>query len=250
MSEQAGKEDLLGHIRGVDVPEDDLDEDLDDEDGDGLIDRLDAETNVVLDALLSHASRVRPDQKLSRKVADRADAIAHELGMAEPDRSIIRKAAVLRDIGKVGLSEQILNKKGPLTPAELAEVRSRITPDDDTDDSEAVRAGVEIAQHHRERFDGSGYPDGLKGDAIPLGSRILAVAEAYETMLIATAYRPARDPEKASAEISAGASSLYDPAVAEALARTVASGKPGPHARRINSNRPDYWGKEKVEEPA
>ena len=206
--------------------------------------RLSGETDFVVEALLSHALTVRgPDLSLSRRVVDRADAIAYELGLSDDERAPIRKAAVLRDVGRAGIPERILKKSGPLTQAEYDQVRSRLLPEDDLEDSEPVRAAIQLAYHHHERFDGTGYPDQLRGDEIPMGSRVLAVAEAYEAMMMDAAYRPAKEPRQALTEIVEEAGAQFDPAVVEALQRTVASGRPGWSSRRLSKNRPEYLGR-------
>jgi len=204
------------------------------------------ETNVVLDALLSPAPNVRgSDRKLGRRVADRADAIAYEMGIEPVQRAIIRKAAILRDVGKAGIPESILEKSGPLTAGEYEQIRSRMLPVADEEDSEPVRLAIEIAACRHERFDGTGFPDRLAGDRIPRGARILAAAEAYETMIVDTAWRPAKEPEAALAEVIQLGGSRFDPEVVAALERTVKSGKPGWRSRRTTSNRKDYWTVEK-----
>jgi HD-GYP domain-containing protein (c-di-GMP phosphodiesterase class II) len=184
--------------------------------------RLDAQTNNVVDALLMHAlERTGPRVSLTRRVADRADAIALELDLNEEQRDVIRRAAVLRDVGRAGVPDAILKKKGPLTAREYDEVRARMLPEDDVDDTDRVRAAITIARHHHERVDGDGYPEQLTRHLIPLGSRVLAVAEAYETMLVAAAWRPAHTPLEALEQIRGGVNTQFDPEVVEALARTV-----------------------------
>jgi len=187
-----------------------------------ISDQLEKQTNAIIEALLTHPQEVRGQaQNLTRKVADRADAIARRLQLPDEDRQIIRRAAILRDVGKAGVSDRILTKSGPLTAVEYAEIRARMIPEEDSEDSESVRAAINIAHHHHERFDGQGYPDRLKGEEIPLGSRILAVAEAYETMLVDVPWRPARAPREALGELRAEADTQFDARVVDALAGSL-----------------------------
>ncbi|MCA1597195.1 MAG: HD domain-containing protein, partial [Chloroflexi bacterium] len=167
----------------------------------GVDDTLDQQTNTVVDALLSQGFRQQgPRLNLTRRIADRAAEMARRMNLDEEQREVIRKAALLRDVGKAGIPDSILRKSGPLTAGEFEQVRARMLPEDDIEDSERVQAAIIIAHHHHERFDGEGYPDGLHGEYIPLGSRILGAAEAYETMLIDAPWRPARKPDEALGE--------------------------------------------------
>jgi HD-GYP domain-containing protein (c-di-GMP phosphodiesterase class II) len=129
----------------------------------------------------------------------------------------IRAAGVLHDIGKLGVADAILKKPGVLTAEEWEEMRRH------------SELGARILAHanladisgwvlaHHERMDGHGYPHGLAGDAIPLESRILAVADAYEAMTADRAYRSAMTPHAAQAELRRAAGGQFDPMVVEAF---------------------------------
>jgi putative nucleotidyltransferase with HDIG domain len=119
----------------------------------------------------------------SRAVTELAVALAETLGLAEEDVNTIRYAAILHDIGKIGISEAILTKPGPLIPSERAVVEAHpllgvsilrnVPYMDDV---------ARLIRHHHEHYDGSGYPDGLRGDEIPLGAQIIAIADAFEAL--------------------------------------------------------------------
>ena len=157
-----------------------------------------------------------------RRVAELAVAIGRELGLDEGRLEGLRIAATVHDIGKIAVPAEILTKPDRLSPAEFAV----ITPHPRT--GHDILAGIDfghpvaaiVLQHH-ERLDGSGYPQGLRGDEILPEARIIAVADVVEAMSSHRPYRPALGLEAALAEIEAGAGSRYDPDVAAACLRAV-----------------------------
>jgi len=146
-----------------------------------------------------------------------AELTALELGMSEPQIASVRLAALVCDVGRDQIPAQILNKRGPLTDSEWAEVRRQpelgaaLLSDATFDD---IREWILC---HRERTDGTGYPRGLAGDEIPLEARILAVTEAYVAMTSDRPHRCARDHDDACRELRRCAGSQFDPAVVEAF---------------------------------
>ena len=157
----------------------------------------------------------------SRRVARFAEVTARELGLPDHIVGRIRLAGLLHDIGKSELPAEILEKPGPLTPDQWDRVR------------EHPEAGARLLSHaifddvrgwvlgHHERVDGLGYPQGLAGAAIPIGARIIAVADAYEAMTSDRPYRRARNPEDAAEELRACAGSQFDAEVVEAFLRAL-----------------------------
>ncbi len=146
-----------------------------------------------------------------------AEAIARELSL-QPERvERVRLAGVVHDVGKVGVPDSVLHKAGPLSESEWAEMRdhpaigARLLTGEDLAD---IRAWV-LAHH--ERPDGTGFPNGLRGDEIPLEASIVAVADAYEAMTTDRPYRPALTPEDARAELRRGAGTRFDDRVVGAL---------------------------------
>jgi HD-GYP domain-containing protein (c-di-GMP phosphodiesterase class II) len=141
----------------------------------------------------------------SRGVADLAGAAARLHGMSEADAALVRKAALVHDLGRLGVSNAIWDKDGPLTPAELERVRLHpYLTDRMLASSEALAPVRAIAVQHHERLDGSGYPRGLSGDALTPGGRILAAADAYHAMTEPRPHRPARTADDAAQELRAG----------------------------------------------
>lgn len=152
----------------------------------------------------------------ARRTAYYAALLADRLCLSSELRECIRITAFLHDIGKVGVPEELLAKPGPLDGEELqiveshADVGSRIVRPMviQSDVAEAIR-------HHHERWDGRGYPDGLEGDTIPLAARVVTLADTLDAMTCARPYRPARDREKALAEIRRCAGTQFDPELAK-----------------------------------
>ena len=147
-----------------------------------------------------------------------AGRIATHLGLPDDQRSAIRFGACLHDIGKVAVPEQLLHRPAPLS-AEEREVM-RIHPVagamilESIDTWQDVRL---IVRHHHERFDGNGYPDGLRGTEIPLGARIVAVVDAFDVMRSGRPYAAARPPEEIHTELERNRGTQFDPDMVDAL---------------------------------
>jgi diguanylate cyclase (GGDEF)-like protein/putative nucleotidyltransferase with HDIG domain len=160
----------------------------------------------------------------SQTVGRYAEQIAAQLGLPDDHVERVRLAGVLHDVGKIGVSDRVIAKPGPLDADEWREMRThpeigaRLLAHPEFDD---LRAWV---HSHHERPDGRGYPLGLAGDAIPLEARILAVADAYEAMTADRAYRPSMGEEAARAELDAGAGTQFDPRVVRAFLQVLERG--------------------------
>jgi HD-GYP domain-containing protein (c-di-GMP phosphodiesterase class II) len=154
----------------------------------------------------------------SRRVVAYALALARQLNMPEDELTTLQRGALLHDIGKIGVPDAILRKPGPLSAEEWQVMRRH------PDWGRNILAGIpflagasRIVSTHQERWDGSGYPAGLAGEAIPLGARIFAVADTYDAITSARSYRAARSYSIARAEIERVAGTQFDPKVAEAF---------------------------------
>src|SRR3954451_15033134 len=156
-----------------------------------------------------------------QRVARFAELLARELGLAPDSVEHVRLAGVLHDVGRIGMPDELLRKRGSLTAEEWRLVRShpaigaRMV---ETTDFEDIRGW--ILAHH-ERPDGLGYPEGRAGPDVPVEARILAVADAYEAMTAERPYRPALPPDEAARELRRGAGGQFDEEVVEALLRVV-----------------------------
>jgi HD-GYP domain-containing protein (c-di-GMP phosphodiesterase class II) len=162
--------------------------------------------------------RMNAEHEHSRAVADCAVSIATALGWQQDMLGMLRIAAILHDVGKVTVPDRILCKPGPLTLEEFelikghsiagAELVSRI---------EGLAPIVSWVRHSHESFDGSGYPDGLRGEAIPQASRIMLVADAFDAMTSARPYREALSVAHACEELERHAGTQFDPECVRAL---------------------------------
>jgi diguanylate cyclase (GGDEF)-like protein/putative nucleotidyltransferase with HDIG domain len=154
----------------------------------------------------------------SQRVADLAARTARRLGLQEEEVELTRLAASLHDLGKLAIPEEILRKPGPLTDPERMVLERHPQIGFRMLESLGVDPVADWVLHHHERWDGSGYPDGLPGDEIPLGARIIFVADAYDAMTSERVYRRRVDPEQAIAELRRCAGSQFDPGIVNALA--------------------------------
>ncbi len=159
----------------------------------------------------------------SARVADLAATLAHELGLSEEQVEQVRIAGRLHDIGKIGTRESVLNKQGPLTPEEFEHVKQHVVIGSQIL-SPLVHLGdiIPAVRHHHERWDGSGYPDGLRGEAIPLAARIIGTAEVYDALSTSRAYQEKMTPERAVERMADMVGTVLDPKVFGALASVVA----------------------------
>jgi diguanylate cyclase (GGDEF)-like protein/putative nucleotidyltransferase with HDIG domain len=152
------------------------------------------------------------------QVAEYAKSIALELGLPAERVERIRQGALLHDIGKIGISEEVLHKPAHLTDAEYEYVKSHATLGADfLKTSHGLRHLAPFVRHHHERWDGTGYPDRLRGAAIPLEARILSVCDAVEAMASDRPYSRASTLSEIVAEIKRCSGTQFDPQVAEAL---------------------------------
>ncbi|MGB9624222.1 MAG: diguanylate cyclase [Phycisphaerae bacterium] len=154
----------------------------------------------------------------SRNVTAYAEAVCEEMRLPDALKQVVINAAMLHDIGKIGIPDSLLQKRGDLTAKErrtlqqIPLISARII-----DHMRILDNEVAIIRHQREYFDGSGYPRGLKGAEIPLGSRIILAAAAFDAMTTDRAYRRHLAIDEALAELRAGAGTQFDPAVVDAL---------------------------------
>jgi HD-GYP domain-containing protein (c-di-GMP phosphodiesterase class II) len=158
------------------------------------------------------------------RVAERAIALGEALGLPPDELRTLWYAGLLHDVGKIGLPEEILHKAGTLDATERALVR--LHPELGAallEDLEGLEDAATLVLHHQERFDGRrdgsypGYPTGLAGDDIPLGARILAVADAYDAMVSDRPYRPGLTPTAAAEELRRESGRQFDPRVVAAF---------------------------------
>ena len=158
----------------------------------------------------------------SEQVARYAVAIAQEMGLPAERIRLLRQAAICHDLGKIGIPEAILNKPGQLTQQEYQQIKAHVEIGAELlESSHVLHRLIPGVRHHHERWDGRGYPDRLVGSEIPLEARILAVADAVETMASDRPYKRAMSPEQILEELKRCAGTQFDPAVVEAFIRVV-----------------------------
>jgi diguanylate cyclase (GGDEF)-like protein len=147
-------------------------------------------------------------------------------GWPEPLRETVANAAMLHDLGRIGLSDELLNKPGALDPLEsgvmieVPQITCRIL-----EPLRVFESEIAIIRHLRERYDGSGWPHSLKGECIPIGSRMLAIAEAFDSITCNRAYRAGRSIDEALAELRRASGTQFDPAFVRLLAENIAENR-------------------------
>ena len=147
-----------------------------------------------------------------------ARLVSERLGLSDYERAVVCYSALLHDVGKIGVSDGVLNKPGPLLPEERELVRAHVRVGHDLLHSiPALRPVAEVVLHHHEWYDGRGYPDGLRGEEIPMPARIVAAVDAYCAMITRRAYKEAYSEAHARNELLEGAGTQFDPQVVEAL---------------------------------
>ena len=157
----------------------------------------------------------------SDKVTQYAMTITYELGLPMDEQKEIKTAGMLHDIGKIGIPDSILLKPGKLTEEEFAIIRSHpVRGARIIRNIEPLRGIIPIVEHHHERWDGRGYCSGLAGTDIPLGARVLAVADSYDAMTSDRTYRSRMPHEQALAELKRCAGAQFDAELVEVFART------------------------------
>jgi diguanylate cyclase (GGDEF)-like protein len=159
----------------------------------------------------------------SARVGEIAARIARRLGADEPAIELTRLAGSLHDLGKLAIPEEILRKAGAVSDAERLVLERHPQIGYRMLESLGVEPVAEWVLHHHERWDGTGYPDGLGGEHIPLGARIVHVADAYDAMTSERGYREPLLPRDALAELERCAGTQFDPAVVEAFAEELLS---------------------------
>lgn len=180
--------------------------------------------NDVINALVEAVEAKDPyTSGHTRRVALLAALIVEEMGLPAEEANVVVQAAVLHDIGKIGVPDTILNKPGPLTAEEFAVVKEHpVRGHQIIDKVRSLRREAGGVRHHHERMDGSGYPDGLRGTEIPLAARVIAVADVFDALTSPRAYRGPWPVDAALRYLQNEAGRKFDPECVEALHRALA----------------------------
>lgn len=177
-----------------------------------LYDTLESAERVIFALATAVEAKDAYTERHTERVAASSRRLGELLGLPEPELDALYRGGMVHDIGKIGVSDAILAKPGPLDAGERKQMREHpligeriILP---------LQSGADllpIVRHHHERFDGSGYPDGLAAREIPLGARIVAVCDAYDALTSDRPYRPGRSQGQALDLLREGAGSQWDP---------------------------------------
>lgn len=177
-----------------------------------LNDQVESTENVIFGLAKMLERKVSQAVSDWERLAEYACLLGRHLGLTEEDLDILRKGAILHDIGKIAIREEVLLKPGHLSPEEFNEVK--LHPEVGERICGPLRCAEQvlpIIRHHQERWDGKGYPDGLSGENIPLLARVMSIADAYDAMLSPRPYRPALTIEEAQRNLRLGAGTQWDP---------------------------------------
>jgi putative two-component system response regulator len=165
-------------------------------------DDLDSAESVILSLALVIEARDAYTDGHCQRLAKYATVLGAEIGLPEDQLAALHRGGYLHDVGKIGIPDSVLLKTGRLTASEYAQIKQHpIIGDRLCGELRSLRQVRPIVRHHHERLDGSGYPDGLKGDAIPLVAQIMGIVDVYDAISTARPYKPAATPEQAYDEL-------------------------------------------------
>jgi len=185
--------------------------------------RLERISTATLEALVNALEAKDPYLRgHSARVADLSANIATEMGLSEEEVDHVRMAGRLHDLGKIGTRDAVVNKEGPLTPDEFEHVKQHVIIGAQIL-APLVHLGhiVAMVKSHHERWDGTGYPDGLRGEEVPLGGRVIGAAEVYDALTTVRPYQEKMTPEQAVERMADLSGTVLDPKVYDALVRIV-----------------------------
>jgi HD-GYP domain-containing protein (c-di-GMP phosphodiesterase class II) len=188
-----------------------------------------AELTLAYDSTLTGWSKAldlrdKETEGHTQRVVEETVKLARAMRVPEAELSNVRRGALLHDIGKMGIPDDILHKPGPLTAEEWAIMRQHpVYAQEMLSPISYLRPALDIPYSHHEKWDGSGYPNGLKGEQIPLTSRIFAVVDVFEALTSNRPYRPAWSREKALEHIREQAGKHFDPTIVDTFLRMVGS---------------------------
>jgi len=190
-----------------------------------LNDLLDRADNVI--AAMANAIEAKDEytEGHNERVSALAVMLAEEAGLSLKEIEQVRMGGILHDIGKIGIPDNVLNKRGPLCDNEFEMIRSHprqgeriLLP------LRSLKEVGDIVLYHHERYDGRGYPDGLAGEDIPLHARIVSIADSFDAMTTDRPYRKALTNQQALKELSQGAGSMWDPQLVELFINLLQNG--------------------------
>ena len=162
----------------------------------------------------------------SFRVASYSAGLARKIGMPEDEITVLRREAMLHDIGKIGIPDAVLNFPGRLSDEQFETIKSHTTIGAKIlSEASALEGAAAVAEFHHERYDGKGYPKGLKGEEIPFHARIVTIADSYDAMSSDRVYRKGLKPSVIKNELIKGRGTQFDPALLDAFMEMFTSGQ-------------------------
>jgi putative two-component system response regulator len=184
-----------------------------------LYNTLDSAEHVIFSLATAVEAKDSFTERHTQRVGDSARLLGQKLGLSEPTLDTLYRGGIIHDIGKIGVSDSILHKPGPLDQAEVPQMQAHVAIGESIVRPLRSTSGLlPIIRHHHERFDGMGYPDGLRAREIPRVARIVSVCDAFDALVNDRPYRARRSTEEALAVLHAGAGTQWDPETVELLA--------------------------------
>ena len=183
-----------------------------------LYNTLDGAEHVIFSLATAVEAKDAFTERHTQRVGESARLLGQRFGLAEPILDVLYRGGIIHDIGKIGVSDSILHKPGPLDPTEVPQMQAHVAIGESIVRPLRSTSGLlPIIRHHHERFDGLGYPDGLRAREIPRIARIVSVCDAFDALVNDRPYRMRRSTEEALAVLRAGAGTQWDPETVDLL---------------------------------
>ena len=184
-----------------------------------LYNTLDGAEHVIFSLATAVEAKDSFTERHTQRVGESARLLGQKLGLPDSTLDVLYRGGIIHDIGKIGVSDSILHKPGPLDPVEWPQMQAHVQVGESIVRPLRSTSGLlPIIRHHHERFDGGGYPDGLRAREIPRAARIVSVCDAFDALVNDRPYRTRRSPEEAIAVLRAGAGKQWDPETVDLLA--------------------------------
>jgi cyclic di-GMP phosphodiesterase len=184
-----------------------------------LYNTLDGAEHVIFSLATAVEAKDSFTEQHTQRVGESARFLGERLGLSGPTLDVLYRGGIIHDIGKIGVSDSILHKPGPLDPIEVPMMQAHVAIGESiVRPLRSTSVLLPIIRHHHERFDGLGYPDGLRAREIPRAARIVSVCDAFDALVNDRPYRLRRTTEEALAVLRAGAGTQWDPETVDLLA--------------------------------
>jgi putative two-component system response regulator len=183
-----------------------------------LYNTLDSAEHVIFSLATAVEAKDAFTERHTQRVGESARLLGQRMGLTEMMLDVLYRGGIIHDIGKIGVSDSILHKPGPLDQIEIPQMQAHVEIGESIVRPLQSTSGLlPIIRHHHERFDGAGYPDGLRGREIPRVARIVSVCDAFDALVNDRPYRLRRSTEEAIAVLRAGAGTQWDPETVDLL---------------------------------